>query len=335
MSVSATLMQRLKVIVNSPQPWQELIDLLNGTSSADSNGAYPSNVFTVDTTLAVAIPELRIYPTADAAVVAGDATGLDYAVNILPNQSVTVNGPLTLTKNITFRCPYGGRSASLLTPAGGLNVAGGTGFGLRFVDLTIGHQGIITDATGLDTLIVDNCRVISLTGKQIIGFAGIVSTSDTQWVGTRFVAIGQNAAIGFGWTGSSWTPGAGFPATATVFGMSANVVNTFLNCDINAEGIADCTLFSRSASTPVVSLKGTSIAVENTGGASAVLFSSASLGVVLRNVAITRSGAGLVNFGTGVASATVGLAWHGADPDDVLLPTGSWHNVAGDVVQVP
>lgn len=333
MSVSSTLMTRLKVLLNSPQPWQELIDLLNGTSNSEAYGAYPSNVYTVDTTVAAPLPSQRVYPTVDAAYAAGTAAGGDFAINVLPGQVNTLNGPIVLDKSITIRCPYGGRAGAVNLPA--LLVNGGTGESLRFSNVTVGQAGLIADATGLDTIIFDDCRVISLGGQQVLGFAGVVATGDTQFVGTRFVSIGQNAPIGFVWSNSSWTPGAGFPAGATVFGMSASVVNSFIDCDVNARGIDDVTVFSRSLNNPTVSLRGTDIAVENSGGGNSILFDSALLTVELDNVQVTRTGAGVVNFGAGVVSPFPGLSWHGTDPNDALLPTGSWHNLAGTIVQVP
>jgi hypothetical protein len=190
------------------------------------------------------------------------------------------------------------------------------------------------DVTGADVVQFNDCTVTALGGGLWLSFAGVFAT-DTRFIGARFTGIGALSAIGFVWLNCAWQPGAGFPAAATIFGMSGTVVNSFYNCTFDAEA-DEWFLFRRGANSPIVSLHGCTLSVENTGGATCTMFGpGATLGVNLRGVTVTRTGAGVVDFGLGTPNPFTGLSWHGTDPDDALLPSGSWHNVAGAIVEVP
>lgn len=323
--------RRLQTLIQDPPTYQEVIALLEGSGNYGLYGAYPSDVYTVDLTAPVAVPTSRVYPTFDAALAAGYAAGIDnFAIHTLPGQAPQwTTAPVALTLGFTVRCAYG--KGSLQIPAA-LALVGGTGKTVRFMNLEIAQApgATVADVTGLDNVEFIDCDMLALGGQIWLGFNS-VTERNTRMVGPRFLSTG--VLFGFG---GNWTPGAGFPAAVSAFQMRASTTSSFIGTSFAPEGIDDNTLFTQSLNNPVLELQGCNIAVENTGaGAASVFGASALLSVRLRGVTVNRTGAGVVNFGSAVSVAFPGLSWHGTDPDDAALPSGSWHNLAGSIVQVP
>lgn len=300
------------------------------TSVGGAIGFLAPNEYYVDSTLvdSAGLASLRMFSTVALAVAAAEALQTDdYVIRLREGQGHTWDGAGfsgTLNAVITT---MGDKAGVLQLTVGGLTAGTST---LRFARLLLTHAGAWTSVTG-HGLVFDNCRVISLTGFSFVAFASVEAYFCT-FVGTRFLLVG---ALGAGFRHCSWTPGAGFPAGSNFITFQESVVSTFDKCDIVLDGAADITVFGRTANNPTLRLCGVSIDAENTGAATTTLFNSASLGVVLRNVQVTRRGAGLINFGSGTPSDVSGLVWQGKGPDDNLLPASTIRNDSTDTTGAP
>jgi hypothetical protein len=281
-----------------------------------------ANEYYVDTTATIN-PEQRIYTTVAGAISIADAEQTaEYIIRLREGQAHSWAGGLSSNLNVSI-IGQGNKASSL--SLGAVTMTSVAGVRLSFSNIAITQGSTISSTSKLDSLKFDNCDVSSLTGFAWSFFANI-SLDNTAFTGTRFTSIGAGTGTGFVLArGCSWTPGAGFPATQTIVSLTGTGTSDFTDCNFNVTGISDWTLFSRGG-TPTLKVHGCNISVENTGGGTARIFgNSASLTAEIRNTEITRSGVGIVNFGSAtMAAGYTGLSWHGNKPDALDHPTETW-----------
>jgi hypothetical protein len=300
-------------------------------STSSTGNFLAPNEYYVDTTQA-AQPSLRIFPTVEEAVVAaeGEQSG-PYLVRLRQAQAHTWDGtglPLASTRDITI---YGETELnSTLSISGVWNSAA--------VGASITFQSVSVTMTGDTTFGAD--RKVIFDGVLLNG-GNFTATIEGEGLSCEDSTISAIAFFGGGATGMSvasfercsitWdtaVPGSAF------LGVVANLVMT--SCDVNvrrnvkSEFADRVTLASMSGR-----ISNSSFAIEKSGvGTFTFLFVGAGT-VEVQGVQMTWELSGGVNdFGAGATGASmVGLESFGLDP--LNLPSGAWHEVAGDIVVVP
>jgi hypothetical protein len=317
----------------------ELIALLNGSSSLvlllAAMGALPSNVFRVDTSAVAADAAARVYPTADLAVAAAEATALtEYVLWMTEGQThaAWTGAGFTGTKSISFACIADRAATVPVNLAGALPAPTGTQT-VRFDRVAV-ELATNFDATGY-LVGAQNSLVSSTMGG---GALALITSLTTTVENCDFVDVkikGSDALV----TATCRRSDFSYTVDAVGIAIEASTgfsVVTMIDCSVRAVN-ATAGLFvlfghTGGPETPVLLMRGGYVRVDASGGAGGIQIVTG--GYFLADVSgtvFTRIPGGTVNWGKAGTSGQ--LSWFGTVPDDANLPTGAWFNNAGVINQ--